>query len=198
MTSRRTEPVRAPRPNRQLVAARYRLNLTQAELAERIRVKAAELNLNLACDEKRVGRWERGEVRVPSPAYRRVLCAVFGIDNVRELGFVLPINPTREQSTGSDSRGETEPNREGDPEPVELISVAESDALSSSAYTEGRAEGYVEGLTAGRAGGAVEARSPCGDSVDRDSAGPCQAYRRPAGCGGRWTGGRGPWRIGTP
>lgn len=77
-------------PNQTLRRRRQALNLSQAELAERIRNTGRTMSLNLACDEKRVGRWERGEVRWPSPAYRRVLCAVFGVDNVARLGFTGP------------------------------------------------------------------------------------------------------------
>ncbi|MDI3341778.1 MAG: hypothetical protein QJR03_14730 [Sphaerobacter sp.] len=49
------------------------------------------LGINVACDEKRVGRWERGEVTWPSPVYRRVLCAVFGVASPTELGFRRPV-----------------------------------------------------------------------------------------------------------
>ncbi len=44
-------------------------------------------------DEKRVGRWERGEVRWPQPAYRRVLKALTGRP-AQELGFVPPYEET--------------------------------------------------------------------------------------------------------
>ena len=84
-------------PNRKLVNARHRLNLSQAELAARIRTTGQDMGLNLACDEKRIGRWERGQVRWPSPAYRRVLCAVFNVGNVQQLGFVLPAEPARDE-----------------------------------------------------------------------------------------------------
>ncbi len=78
------------RPNHTLRRLRERRNLSQAELAEEIRATARGMGLNLACDEKRVSRWERGEVRWPSPAYRRVLCAVFEVASAAELGFRPP------------------------------------------------------------------------------------------------------------
>lgn len=74
-------------PNPVLRARRDALNLTQAELAERLQATARTMGLKLACDEKRVGRWERGEVARPSPAYRRVLCTFFGVSSVAALGF---------------------------------------------------------------------------------------------------------------
>ncbi len=78
-----------PRPNHQLRALRQQRNWSQQEFAEAIRDQATAMGLNLACDEKRVGRWERGEVRWPSPAYRRVLQAVLGVP-VSEMGFMPP------------------------------------------------------------------------------------------------------------
>ena len=78
------------RPNTTLRRLRDRLNLSQEELAERLRETGRELGLNLAADAKRVGRWERGEVAWPSPAYRRVLRAFFGVASVAELGFRSP------------------------------------------------------------------------------------------------------------
>ncbi|WP_141658830.1 hypothetical protein, partial [Carbonactinospora thermoautotrophica] len=73
-------------PNRALRAVRIARNESQREFAEAITAKAREMGLNLACDEKRVGRWERGEVSWPTPAYRRVLKALTGKD-AAELGF---------------------------------------------------------------------------------------------------------------
>ncbi|MCX9192666.1 hypothetical protein C3Y87_14835 [Carbonactinospora thermoautotrophica] len=54
-------------PNHTLRRLRQQRNLSQAELAEEIRDTAQRMGLHLACDEKRIGRWERGEVRWPSP-----------------------------------------------------------------------------------------------------------------------------------
>ena len=82
------------RPNTTLRRLRDRLNLSQDELAERLRETGRELGLNLAADAKRVGRWERGEVAWPSPAYRRALCALFGVANATELGFRRPPSET--------------------------------------------------------------------------------------------------------
>lgn len=79
----------APVPNHRLRALRQQRNWSQQEFSEAIRDQAMAMELNLACDEKRVGRWERGEVRWPSPAYRRVLQAVLQVP-VAEMGFVAP------------------------------------------------------------------------------------------------------------
>ena len=84
-------------PNQRLRAVRLARHLSQAEFAEAVRGQARALGLNLACDEKRIGRWERGQVRWPSPAYRRVLCVVFDVGNVQQLGFVLPAEPARDE-----------------------------------------------------------------------------------------------------
>ena len=77
-------------PNPTLRKLRDRLNLSQDELAEQLRQAGRDLGLNLAADAKRIGRWERGEVAWPSPAYRRALCALFGVTNATELGFRRP------------------------------------------------------------------------------------------------------------
>ncbi len=88
-------------PNHRLRALRIQRNWSQQEFADAIRAKAASMGLNLAADEKRVGRWERGEVRWPSPAYRRVLTELLGV-SVEELGFRMPDNlPGAAPGTGS-------------------------------------------------------------------------------------------------
>ncbi len=78
-----------PQPNHVLRRFRSSLHLTQAEFAGRIRDKAAEMGINVACDEKRVGRWERGEITWPSPTYRRILKELWDKEP-QELGFVPP------------------------------------------------------------------------------------------------------------
>lgn len=77
-------------PNLVLRRARQGRNLTQAELADALIDLAARSGLNVACCGKRIARWERGEVRWPSPVYRRLLCVFFGTSHVSELGFALP------------------------------------------------------------------------------------------------------------
>ena len=75
--------------NATLRLLRERRNETQQEFAEAIRLQAAALGLNLGCDEKRVSRWERGEVTWPSAAYRRALMALLDCP-AEQLGFVPP------------------------------------------------------------------------------------------------------------
>ncbi|MCX9190164.1 hypothetical protein C3Y87_01790 [Carbonactinospora thermoautotrophica] len=81
-------------PNSKLRAVRIARNESQREFTEAVMAKAREMGLNLACDEKRVGRWERGEVSWPTPAYRRVLKALTGKD-AAELG--LRYQPPQEE-----------------------------------------------------------------------------------------------------
>lgn len=78
-----------PQPNTALRALRIARNWSQLEFAEEIRRVSKVLEINLACDEKRVGRWERGEVHWPSPAYRRVLVLVLDVP-VSQMGFMPP------------------------------------------------------------------------------------------------------------
>ena len=55
------------------VQAGQQRHLSRAEMADRINASRAGVDERLACDEERVRRWESGEVRWPSPPYRRAL-----------------------------------------------------------------------------------------------------------------------------
>ncbi|KWW99050.1 hypothetical protein [Carbonactinospora thermoautotrophica] len=86
------QPARAAKervPNLVLRRVRHEMCLSQAEFAEELARVAREMGLNLATDEKRIGRWERGEVRWPQPAYRRALKKLTGRP-AQELGFIPP------------------------------------------------------------------------------------------------------------
>jgi transcriptional regulator with XRE-family HTH domain len=61
--------------------------LSRAELADRINASATGVAERLACDEERIRRWESGEVRWPSPVYRRALKDVTSLDP-SQLGFI--------------------------------------------------------------------------------------------------------------
>jgi transcriptional regulator with XRE-family HTH domain len=61
--------------------------LSRAEMADRINASATGVAERLTCDEERIRRWESGEVRWPSPVYRRALKDVTGMDPV-QLGFI--------------------------------------------------------------------------------------------------------------
>jgi transcriptional regulator with XRE-family HTH domain len=61
--------------------------LSRAELADRINASPTGVTERLVCDEERIRRWEGGEVRWPSPPYRRALKDVTGLDPSR-LGFI--------------------------------------------------------------------------------------------------------------
>jgi hypothetical protein len=56
-------------------------------MADRINASQAGVAERLACDEERIRRWESGEVRWPSPPYRRALKELTGLDPA-QLGFV--------------------------------------------------------------------------------------------------------------
>lgn len=64
-------------------------NLTQEELAAKIRECGRELGINVACSAQLVGRWERGDIDMPSHAYRRCLQRVTGM-SIEEMGFRVP------------------------------------------------------------------------------------------------------------
>jgi tetratricopeptide (TPR) repeat protein len=61
--------------------------LSRAELADRINASPTGVAERLLCDEERIRRWESGEVRWPSPVYRRALKDVTGLDP-SQLGFI--------------------------------------------------------------------------------------------------------------
>jgi hypothetical protein len=61
--------------------------LSRAEMADRINASPTGVTERLVCDEERIRRWESGEVRWPSPVYRRALKDVTGLDP-SQLGFI--------------------------------------------------------------------------------------------------------------
>jgi tetratricopeptide (TPR) repeat protein len=61
--------------------------LSRAEMADRINASSIGVAERLTCDEERIRRWESGEVRWPSPVYRRALKDVTGLDP-SQLGFI--------------------------------------------------------------------------------------------------------------
>ena len=61
--------------------------MSRAEMADRINASPAGVTERLACDEERVHRWESGEVRWPSPPYRRALKELTGLEPA-QLGFI--------------------------------------------------------------------------------------------------------------
>jgi tetratricopeptide (TPR) repeat protein len=56
-------------------------------MADQINASQAGIAERLACDEERIRRWESGEVRWPSPPYRRALKELTGLDPA-QLGFI--------------------------------------------------------------------------------------------------------------
>jgi transcriptional regulator with XRE-family HTH domain len=76
-------------PNVQLRAWRDSANLTRAEMAEALNRTPAAARARLVCDEKRIGKWESGEVLWPRLEYRRALQDLTGRD-AESLGFIPP------------------------------------------------------------------------------------------------------------
>jgi tetratricopeptide (TPR) repeat protein len=74
-------------PNLQLRSWRTGHHLTREEMATRINATSTGVAERLACDDERIRRWETGEVRWPSPVYRRALSELTGLEPA-ELGFV--------------------------------------------------------------------------------------------------------------
>jgi transcriptional regulator with XRE-family HTH domain len=73
-------------PNIPLRNWRAQNYLSRAEMADRINASPSGVADRLACDEERIRRWESGEVRWPSPPYRRVLKELTGLEPA-QLGF---------------------------------------------------------------------------------------------------------------
>jgi transcriptional regulator with XRE-family HTH domain len=80
-------------PNVQLRAWRDSANLTRAEMADRLNATQAATHDGLVCDEKRIAKWEGGEVLWPRPEYRRALQELTGQD-AETLGFIPPHRST--------------------------------------------------------------------------------------------------------
>src|SRR5437868_11747037 len=68
--------------------------MSRAELADRINATDTGVAEPLTCDEERIRRWESGEVRWPSPPYRRALKELTGLEPA-QLGFIR-----RDQAAG--------------------------------------------------------------------------------------------------
>ncbi|TDC38068.1 hypothetical protein E1281_39270 [Actinomadura sp. KC345] len=76
-------------PNTQLTAWREAKYATRAEMAEAINRTPTAIANGLLCDEERLRRWERGEVRWPHPPYRKALQELTG-RTAERLGFIPP------------------------------------------------------------------------------------------------------------
>jgi tetratricopeptide (TPR) repeat protein len=76
-------------PNVQLRAWRDSANLTRAEMADALNRTPAAIRDRLICDEKRISKWESGEVLWPRPEYRRALQELTGWD-AESIGFIPP------------------------------------------------------------------------------------------------------------
>ena len=74
-------------PNITLRNWRAQQHMSRAEMAGRINASQTGIADRLVCDEERIRRWESGEVRWPSPGYRRALKELTGVEPA-QLGFV--------------------------------------------------------------------------------------------------------------
>jgi transcriptional regulator with XRE-family HTH domain len=93
------EQVTGAVPNIPLRNWRAQHYLSRAEMADRINATQAGISDRLACDEERIRRWESGEVRWPSPPYRRALKELSGLEPA-QLGFI-PRGQAAGQPAGS-------------------------------------------------------------------------------------------------
>src|SRR5262245_1450867 len=93
---------RTTAPNLRLRAFREARSESRREFARALRRMAETMGENLACDERRVARWERGEVRWPRSAYRRVLSALLGV-SAEDLGFQPPDEVTEAMAASTES-----------------------------------------------------------------------------------------------
>jgi transcriptional regulator with XRE-family HTH domain len=76
-------------PNVQLRAWRDSANMTRAEMADALNRTPAAGHDGFLCDEKRISKWESGEVLWPRAEYRRALHELTGRD-AESLGFLPP------------------------------------------------------------------------------------------------------------
>jgi tetratricopeptide (TPR) repeat protein len=76
-------------PSVQLRAWRDGSHLTRVEMADALNQTSIGRQSRLNCDEKRVARWETGEVLWPHAIYRRALLELTGRD-AEDLGFISP------------------------------------------------------------------------------------------------------------
>jgi hypothetical protein len=63
-------------------------------MADQVNASRAGMADRLACDEERIRRWESGEVRWPSPPYRRALKELTGLEPA-QLGFIPGGHPAQ-------------------------------------------------------------------------------------------------------
>jgi tetratricopeptide (TPR) repeat protein len=76
-------------PNVQLRAWRDSANMTRVEMADALNRTPAAEQATLICDDKRISKWESGDVLWPRPEYRRALQDLTGRD-AESLGFIPP------------------------------------------------------------------------------------------------------------
>src|SRR5215475_8226166 len=120
-------------PNFQLRSVREARSESRREFARALAAQALATGENLACDEHRVARWERGEVRWPCAAYRRVLTALLGVP-VEQLGFARPLTLLLDES----------PAQRGAP-------AEQNPAVASTMNRALRTPGTLEGIEAAAA-----------------------------------------------
>lgn len=81
-------------PNVVLRDLRQAQGWSQADVARRLNALADERGEGSSLSEGTVGRWERGEVRMPEPLHRQLLAELFGI-SLAELGYFDPAAPSQ-------------------------------------------------------------------------------------------------------
>lgn len=88
-------------PNQKLIAARRRLGITQAELADRLLSRLGE---DARLDANYLSKLERGRHTWPKPPYRKALREEFGVGTDAELGFYCSRSVPEEDSADVDRR----------------------------------------------------------------------------------------------
>lgn len=143
-------------PNVRLRAIRESRSESRREFARALRRQAETMGENLACDERRIARWERGEVRWPRSAYRRVLAALLGMP-AEQLGFQPPVGVSEAMSGTGEPYSPAPIIRRADlwdgpppaPSPAPQRSRAPARGQSGSAASDAPAYGPVLEATPG-------------------------------------------------
>lgn len=115
--------------NQRLIELRQRRGWTQEKLARELSAAAVALDLNASPDRVQISRWENGWVPWPSPTYRTLLEAVFGLPT-DQLGFLPPY-----------AEAEANPEHLSGPSALGAIERARAEAYARG-YQAGLAENH--------------------------------------------------------
>lgn len=93
----RSAPAQSAWGNRLEIFRENELQLSRAEFAALLNRTGGEMKINVSCGERLITRWEQGEVKTPTAAYKRLLRAVGApeVDTLRSAA--APASPMVEQ-----------------------------------------------------------------------------------------------------